>query len=374
MQKSRHSNHIVIDARIRQASTGRPVRRLLDHLQKLDKKNRYTVLLKPDDPWKPSSKNFSGKSCKYKVFSLNPIQQLAFSEWLYRLKPDLVHFTLTGQQPLFYFGKQVTFTHDLTIFKYSHSGRLPKWLHWLRVQGYAVLMWSAHRKATTTHVPTEYVKDMVNKRYLHTNRRTVVTYEAADEPKISNIKKPKVELNTDFIMYVGNAFPHKNLHMLCNSFGILLKEKPNLQLVLVGNLDYHAKKFRKWVRSQPFGESVVFTGFVEDEELSWFYKNSLAYVFPSLSEGFGLPGLEAMAHDCALVSSNATCLPEVYGEAAEYFDPQDIEGMAKAIKKVISDGDRRKELIKLGRRQSAKYSWKTMSEQIYDMYQTVLGQ
>jgi glycosyltransferase involved in cell wall biosynthesis len=112
----------------------------------------------------------------------------------------------------------------------------------------------------------------------------------------------------------------------------------------------------------------VFTDFINEGELRWLYEHSAAYVFPSLSEGFGLPGLEAMIHGTPVVSSDATCLPEVYGDAAHYFDPRDVRDMAAKISDVLTDSKLRQDLIKKGTAQAAKYSWQRMAEQTLEIY------
>lgn len=374
------TKHIVIDARIRRASTGRPVDKLLYHLQQLDHDNRYTVLVEPGDDWRPAAQNFKRVFCRYSQFSLNPLQQLTYALFLYRLKPDLVHFTLTGQQPLMYFGRQLTFTHDLTMYEYARAGRLPQWLHALRVIGYRLLVWSAHRKAANILVPTEYVSKGIAKMHLFTKRKIVVTPESADPPVTQEPAMP-VALATfhlppstfQYLLYVGSAFPHKNLKRLIKAFEALKPELPELKLIFVGKLEYHARELQKTSESSRFGADILFTGFVSEPELKWLYQHARAYVFPSLSEGFGLPALEAMAHGCPVVSSSTTCLPEVYGNAALYFDPQDIEGMADEIKKVLSSESLRQELVKKGYEQTQKYSWQRMARQTVDIYQELLG-
>lgn len=364
--------HIVIDARIRRASTGKPVDRLLEYLQETDSKNKYTVLLSPKDDWKPKSQRFNTAVCRFRIFSFNPLQQILYAWQLYRLKPDLVHFTMTAQQPIFYFGKQTTFTHDLTMLKYVRAGRLPLWLHKLRMIGYRFLLWQSHRKATAILVPTEYVKTVVNKHHLFTGRKVFVTLEASEPPLPDPAKQPE-NVPEKFILYVGSAFPHKNLERLVLAFQILKEQHADLKLVLAGKLEYHAKKLRRWVSKQPCADDVIFTGFVENAELKWLYENAGAYVFPSLSEGFGLPGLEAMAHGCPVASSDATCLPEVYGDAAHYFDPESVEDMAQKIDEVLTKPNLRESLIKKGHDQTKKYSWKRMTEQTLDIFQTILG-
>ena len=366
------SKHIVIDARIRRASSGRYVDRLLEHLQDIDNTNRYTVLVEPGDEWKPTNKNFKTFVCKYRKFSFNPIQQFTFARQLTKLKPDLVHFAMTGHQPIFYLGKQVTTTHDLTMFKFTRKGRLPGWLHWLRMKGYWLLIWQGHWKAQKILVPTQYVRDAVAKFHLFTNRKIVVTLEASEPPIAGEAARPSAYTTGDFLLYVGSAFPHKNLRRLVKAFRLIKEQHPTLRLFLVGKKEYHAKRLEKWVAGQDVS-GAVFTGFVPDAELKWLYENAAAYVFPSLSEGFGLPGLEAMVHGCPVVSSNATCLPEVYEDAAHYFDPLDVDDMAQKISEVIDNDKLRSSLVEKGRKQAAKYSWRRMAEQTLEVYNQVLG-
>ena len=90
-------------------------------------------------------------------------------------------------------------------------------------------------------------------------------------------------------------------------------------------------------------------------------------------EGFGLPGLEAMLYGAPVVSSNATCLPEVYGDAAVYFDPTNTDQMAQMIDQVISDKSIRAKLAKKGASQVKKYSWKRMAEQTHNVYMRALS-
>ncbi|MBW3569330.1 glycosyltransferase family 4 protein [Candidatus Parcubacteria bacterium] len=373
------TKHIVIDARIRRSSTGRYADRLIEHLQKFDKKNKYTVLLAPGDAWSPTRRNFSTAVCRYKQFSFNPLEQFGFAWQLYRLKPDLVHFTMT-QQPVLYFGKNVTTTHDLTMLRYSKPGRLPKWLHRVRMRAYRFLLWQSHRKAKIILVPSEYVGIEVKKHHLFVGRKIRVTLEASEPPVAEKAKSPEVlkpylqstNYELRFLLYVGSAFPHKNLKRLIKGFQTVREKQPDLQLVLAGKREQHSNRLEKWAEKNDLSENVIFTGFVSEPELKWLYENALAYVFPSLSEGFGLPGLEAMAHDCPVVSSDATCLPEIYGDAAHYFNPKSEHDIADAIKKVINNEKFRKDLIKKGRKQVNKYSWQKMAAQTLQTYEEAL--
>lgn len=367
---SNSQKHIVIDARNRRDSTGRYTARLIENLQKIDKTNLYTILVQPDDDLEFNNPNFRRLSYRFQQFSFNPIDQIAFAWQIYRLKPDIVHFTMT-QQPLFYFGKIATTTHDLTMLRHTRPSRFPGWLHAIGMVMYRFLFWWSHRKSDKIIVPSQYVAKDLSKHEPFTAKKTVVIYEAADPP-IPDEPEPVDEVSKPFIFHVGSPFPHKNLHRLIKSFERVKTDHPRLKLVLAGKIKgQFAHDFNKWVNESPDKDSIIAPGYVSEAQLKWLYENASAYVLPSLSEGFGLTGLEAMAHACPLISSNGSCLPEIYGEAAEYFDPKDVGSMAKAIEKVMLSPKIQQDLVESGKKQLKKYSWQKMAEQTLEIYENI---
>jgi glycosyltransferase involved in cell wall biosynthesis len=174
-------------------------------------------------------------------------------------------------------------------------------------------------------------------------------------------------------MYVGRATPHKNLKRLIEAFEILKPKYPELMLVFAGKFDANYHWLEALASHKRLADSVVFTDFVSEGQLRWLYEHTAAYVFPSLSEGFGLPGIEAMAQGAPVVAAKATSLPEIYGPAAEYFDPKITFDMAQKISRVISDTELRGQLIKTGRAQAAKYSWQTTAKQTLEIYKKALS-
>lgn len=142
-------------------------------------------------------------------------------------------------------------------------------------------------------------------------------------------------------------------------------------LVLAGKTDANYRRIARDVKKQGIPD-VVFTDYISDGQLRWLYENCEAYIFPSLSEGFGLPGLEAMSSGAPVVSSDATSLPEVNGEAAQYFNPLEVADMAKAINSVLTKPELRKQMVAAGKKQAGKYSWKRMAEQTLAVYKDAL--
>ena len=359
---------IVIDAREYTTSTGRYVNKLIQYLEEIDKEHQYVVLLREEDMDKfvPKNTNFSKVMTPYKEFSLG--EQLGFAKQLYSLKADLVHFGMT-QQPILYCKRSVSTVHDLTTARFVNPAKNSK-VFFVKQQIYKVVIWYAAHKSKIVFTGSEYVKDdLINYTKIKPSK-VIVTYEAADvidqDPKSIEDLKGK-----QFIMYLGRPMPHKNLWRLIEAFDSLKGMYPDLQLVLAGKKDKNYNDIERRVNSNGYN-GIHFTDFVSEAELKWLYENCRAYIFPSLSEGFGLPALEAMAHGAPVVSSNATCLPEIYGDAAHYFNPEDKQSITTAIADVLGDKELREKLIKLGYEQVKKYSWRKMAQETLEQYKKAL--
>jgi glycosyltransferase involved in cell wall biosynthesis len=362
-------SHIVVDARQYTTTTGRYVFRLLQYLDKVDTENDYTLLLTPEDMnvYEYSNPRFNKQLCLYKEFTF--AEQLGLRQQIMRLKPDLVHFCMV-QQPVFYKGKVVTTMQDLTTVRFKNPTKNPL-VFTIKQQVYKWVNKRVAKKSNAIITPTQFVKEEVVSYTRIKPDKVTVTYEAGDAIPDAPEPVPGLE-NARYIMYVGRPLPHKNLPRLVEAFKQLKQTHPELKLVLVGKKDALYEQIERVVQQQGTPD-VLFTGFVSEGGLRWLYEHCAAYVFPSLSEGFGLPPLEAMWHGAPVVSSNATCLPEVYGEAAHYFDPVDIGDMAKRIAEVLDDEDLRHKLVTLGYDQVRKYSWQRMAEQTLAVYRQVLN-
>ena len=355
---------IVIDARELRTSTGRYIERLLHYLQRIDTGNDYVVLLKPKDidGWEPSNHRFKAVACPYEEFTF--AEQIGFKRQIEKLKPDLVHFGMT-QQPISYKGAVVTTIHDLTTLRFDNPAK-NKLVFRFKQGVYSYVTKRVAEKSTELITPTQFVKDDVAEYTGVDPDKITVTLESAD-----TIEDPAEQMEDlagkKFLMYVGRPTPHKNLERLIEAFVALKAQHPDLKLVLAGKKDDNYRRIEAGVTEKNI-QNVIFTDFVSDGQLRWLFENCEAYVFPSLSEGFGLPALEAMMLGAPVVSSNSTCLPEVYGDAAHYFDPLSVESMSGAINEVLTDKKLRQDLIAKGSVQADKYSWRRMAEQTLQVY------
>jgi len=360
---------IAIDARIIASSTGRYVERLLHYLQELDHDNTYFVLLQDKDfrEWKPTSPNFKRVRAPYPPYSFG--EQLGLARLLRSLKPDLVHFTMP-QQPLLYRGRRITTVHDLTLLRFRNPARSALG-YTIKRSLFRIVLRRASRKSDTIIVPSMFVAQDVAANLGVPVNKLVVTPEAAD-PIADQPVAVKTLINKDFLLYVGNGAPHKNLRRLIDAFHKVKIKYPELQLVLVGKTNRYYEELADYVSGRSVSD-VRFLGYQTDAQLRWLYEHALAYVFPSLSEGFGLPGLEAMQYGLPVLSSNATCLPEVYGDSALYFDPTSINDMAAAITKLISSRKLQRDLAKKGKARTKLYSWEKTAQATLEAYQSSAG-
>ena len=361
---------IVIDARESGTSTGRYVDKLVEYLHKL--KPEFEIIILAKSPrlefFKKIAPDFKAVKSDFKDFTF--AEQLGLMRQIKSLQPDLVHFTMT-QQPVLYRGRKITTIHDLTTLRFDNPSKNPV-VFKLKQQVYGRVIKNVAKNSAVIITPSKFVARDVARFANIRPGKIAVTSEAADRITVPAQQVPRLG-GKRFIMYVGRATPHKNLRRLIGAFEILRKSNPDLMLVLAGKFDANYHRLEALVSRKRMADAVVFPGFVSDGELRWLYDNTEAYVFPSLSEGFGLPGLEAMVQAAPVVSSNASCLPEVYGDGAHYFDPKITYDIAQKISNVINDRSLRNILTKKGRIQAAKYSWQTMAKQTLAIYRQVIS-
>lgn len=363
--------HIAIDARVINSGTGTYVVKLLDHLQQIDHENHYTVLVPTRDVeyWRPHNSNFTVCTIDFANYSFS--EQFGFKRYLDKLAPDLVHFCMP-QQPVFYKGKHVTTVHDLTLLKTYNSDK--NWLifHLKQMIGRWVFRKIAH---TNNHIIaiSQTTKQEYQAHSHISDDNISVIYEAGEVQSGPLVPYDALPFKR-FIIYVGQQPDYKNLRRLAAAHQQLLSRYPDLGLVLVGRIKEDTKSNQDYFNSQGY-RNIHFTGFLPDEQRDWLLTQADAYVFPSLMEGFGLPPLETMAYGTTpVVSSNASCMPEILGDAAEYFDPLDTKDMAAAIERVITQPSLQKELVEKGITQAARYSWQRCAKETHAIYMKILDQ
>lgn len=187
----------------------------------------------------------------------------------------------------------------------------------------------------------------------------IFTQSDLNKPEVANrMILAKHRIGGPYLLSTCTIEPRKNLPRLLKAYEILRSRlKGRILLVLVGALGWKYQPFVAEVEKSPFKEDIIFTGYIEDEELLVLYKNASVFVYPSLFEGFGLPVLEAMCCGIPVVTSNVSSLPEVAGDCAVYCDPYQEESIAEAIGSVLMAPSKAKEMSVRGLERSKRFTW-----------------
>jgi glycosyltransferase involved in cell wall biosynthesis len=363
---------IVLDLRIygpKFGGLGRYNQKLLEFLVKHDQTNQYIVLLKKRKDLKLPN-NFKIEIANYHWYSV--AEQLFLPRLLNKLQPDLVHFTHFNV-PLFYRGKFIVTIHDLIMTKFpsKKTTTLNRVFFILKRVAYKITITSAIKRADKIIAVSKFTAEDIKQYFKLSDqqaKKIKVIYEGLTKPQIQ--AGEKVDLPEKFLLYVGNAYPHKNLEFLITAFAQWHKDNLDYKLILVGNKNYFYQNLEKLTNNNfpELKDKVVFAGFVPDEKLVSYYQQAKVYIFPSLYEGFGLPPLEAMAYDLPVLSSQESCLPEILEQAVLYFDPHNPTDLQNKLNQLLTDNDLRNDLIRKGQSQIDKYSWDTMAQEIIKTY------
>jgi glycosyltransferase involved in cell wall biosynthesis len=209
--------------------------------------------------------------------------------------------------------------------------------------------------------------------------KVTVVYEAAAPQFVpqsaANISRVRAKygLPERFLLTVGTIEPRKNLSRLLAAFETVARRGLVDGWVVAGRPGWLYDDFFARLEGSPAGDKVILPGYVPDADLPALNAAATAAVLPSLYEGFGLPVLEAMGCGSPVVCSDAASLPELGGDAARYFDPEDVEGMAAALAKVLADEDLRGAMRRRGLEQAARFSWQRAAQETRVVYERLMS-
>ncbi len=243
-----------------------------------------------------------------------------------------------------------------------------------------VLIRRSAKRADHIITVSEYSKKDLVETYGIREEKITVTHEGAgkefvpiERQKAKDEIARKYRIAGDFILYLGRLQARKNLMRLVNAYSLVRKAGFNHRLVLAGQQDSFFQPVLARVRELKLENDISFPGYVAAEDVPTFYNAAEVFVYPSLYEGFGLPLMEAMACGVPVVTSRASSLDEVAGDAAVLVDPLDELSIAEALKNVLNDPELRKRLGQAGLKRSRLFSFERAARQTLDVYERVVG-
>lgn len=295
-------------------------------------------------------------------------------KWFFKQKSDITHF-FNYIAPPGVDGKTVITVHDMVYRTYPETvrGRTKKILD----MGLA----SSMKRADMIVTVSEFSKSEIIRYFpQHESKIRVVPcgvdldrFKPCQQPeRIPEVKK-KLGIEGEYFLYVGTIEPRKNLERLINAYNIFCQhEKDAPKLVLAGGKGWLYDGIFQRVTDLKLEDKVLFTQYISDEDMNPLMCGALAFVFPSIYEGFGIPPLEAMACGVPVLASNAASLPEVTGDCAVTCDPYSEEEIAEGLHRLYSDSELRADLSRRGLERAKTLTWDSSAEKLYSVYKELM--
>jgi len=363
-------------AAVRQgAGIGRYTRELVRALAELDRRHDYVLFAamggqRPaDTAWPP---DFQMRSV--------PLSDRALTILWHRLQLPLWVELVTGPVDIFHSpdfvlppvrrAKTLVTVHDLSFIRYPQCADAG-----LRAYLNRVVPRSVHRADRVLADSQSTQEDLMELLGVERAKIEVVYpgveerfHPIEDQALLGEVRK-RYRLPPRFILGLGTLQPRKNFTRLIEAFADL--RFADLRLVIVGGKGWLYEEIFAAVERLGLEEKVVFPGFVADGDLPALYNLADLFVFPSLYEGFGIPPLEAMACGTPVITSDASSLPEVVGEAGLMVEATDVEALAQAMKQVLEDDVLREDMITKGMKQPRNFTWEKAAAKLLSLYEAI---
>jgi len=290
------------------------------------------------------------------------------------LHPPDVLFVPAHVLPLLHPRRSVVTVHDLGYLYYgdAHTPSDRRYLDWST-------RWNARQAAAILADSAATKSDLV-RAYGASPDKIQVVYLGRDD-NLVRVASPlrlaelraRYDLAHRYLLYVGTLQPRKNLERIVQSFERVcnLPELVDVQLVLAGKQGWLYESLLAQVKTAGLSERVIFPGYIPDEDLPALFTGALAFVFPSLYEGFGIPVLEAGGCGVPVITSNTSSLPEVAGDAALLVDPHDVDAIAEAMYRLVTDPALREELARRGLENVKRFSWEKCARETLAVLESV---
>lgn len=368
---------IGIDARLwSETGVGRYTRNLIHSLEKSKdaQKHEFVVFLRSNEFQKLSfNNNFKKVEADIRWHSID--EQLKFPGIMNSQDLDLMHFTYFSI-PILYKKPFVITIHDLIIHSFptgkASTHILP--LYYAKRQAYKYVISGAAKNALKIIAPSHATKNEIIEKLNVDPGKIVVTHEGVDDfsgerEVLSDVIRDRV--GGKYFLYVGNAYPHKNVHFLIRTFLEFSKKEKEARLVLVGKEDYFYTLLKNEYNNE---NKIVFLSEIPDSDLFSLYKNSLAVISPSLMEGFGLTPLEGLKSGTIGLVSDIPVFREVLGNVVFYFDPRSKESFLQQLSIVynLSEAER-KRMVEKGMKLSQSFSWSDMAQKTLRTYESSIS-
>lgn len=375
---------ILYDARIlKKENSGGVVEFLIRLLEFLSKKKTIKISLicrkEIDKDYAPFFKNFSIINVGSDTAGINThnieLEEKLFPKIIKKETPDIYHAPFNWGCTDKINIKKVQTIHDLIPFEINED------MSSSQLRLYKNRIKQSAKTADKIIAVSKYTKEDIIKKLKINRKKIEVIYNGLD--KDIQIQKPsdsllsKIDQNQYFIQ-VGGLYQRKNISLVLKSFDKFIKKYSDFKLLITGSISGNKyikdcyQNYLKEIKKLNLQQKIIFTDYIKKEEVNYLIKNSVALLYPSLYEGFGLPVLEGMSLDIPVITSNTTALQEIAGDSAIKVDPKSEQEILNAMQRVYLDSNIRKTLIKKGKNRIKDFSWSKMGQQYLQIYKNLL--
>lgn len=306
-------------------------------------------------------------SFRRKAFLLNTLNKPYSFYRLKRSDYDIFHQTNFETYCLHAIGKKkmVTTFHDMNLVKfnelYQYNFYHPK--GWLP----SVQKKSINRADKVIAISDATKSDLINFWDINPEKIKVI-HHGVDKNKIQNLPSDRI-VDSPYLLFVGDRAGYKNFNRFFTAFSLLEQKNPGLKLICTGKgFDASEVMYQEKLN---VAQNVIHIS-ANERTMAQLYRDAEFFVYPSLSEGFGMPVLEAMVYDCPVALSNTSCFPEVAGNAGLYFDPYQIDDIYLKISQLLESKGLRNNLMELGQQRLTNFSWEKSAEEHLGVYRSLL--
>lgn len=361
---------IGIDARLYyQTGVGVYLRNLISEIGHLDKENQYYLYIRPQDKKKiefPDNFIIRYTNAPWHSFA----EQWQFYWQLMSDRLDLMHFTYFSY-PILYKKPYIATVHDITplLFKTGKASTKNPIIYWIKHKVFCYVLKSQIYNSEHVITPTIAVKDQILSIYKNIKNEEITSiYEGINQELLFCKTDAKQQDNPlfqgKFMIYVGNFYPHKNVENLIRAFSIA---KTQVKLLLIGPHDHFSNRILNLIKAKNQEDRIKLFDNATIQDLTFAYKNAVALIHPSRSEGFGLPIVEAMHFDLPIIASNIPVFQELMENQNISFDPNNINEMAEKISEFIKQD---KQKIKYNN--MIRFSFLEMAKKTLVIYKKIL--
>lgn len=331
--------------------------------KKMDENNKLVIYTSNAEPFKELDVEIrlAPKLISPKYKKVGGLFRFLWSQLIYPIKlkkdkVDLVYST-THHGTFFSNIPQIITIHDLLPIIFPNQHRLQNYYFKYITP---ILLKNTNRVITVSH---NTKKDIISE---YEYKDIDIVYNSYDKEhfvkKKNNHFKKKYG---DYFLFLGASYPHKNLENAVKAFFLLNEENPNLKMVIAGGQkSYRDELLSKIKEERGDLNNIEIIDYVSYKDLPVLYSNSLALLYPSYYEGFGIPPIEAMACGCPVIVSNTSSLPEVCSDAAVYIEPGNVDSIKDGMEKILNNEEYKNQLIELGYKNIERFSWEDSAEKL----------